>query len=89
MEKARGCLPGTKGAEHPVKIGRVLEIFDRCPKAWLREEGAGLSRLVSDAFFFDAYKIAPCGGGLLDQPSKFVDALNVVAQVKSNAVEQG
>lgn len=87
MDDARGCKPGAKGYEHPVKLGQALEIFDRCPKAWLREEGSGVYQGVCDAMFFDVHRVPPCSGGLLDQPSKFIDTLNIVTKVRSRAVE--
>lgn len=85
MEEARGCKPGQKGADELITIGKAIAIYDRCTKAYLRDADPGVRRLVGDAFFFEVNKVLPCAGGLLDQPSKFIDALAIVGKVRSDA----
>ena len=52
--------------------------FDRCPKAWLRDDASEEAELIGDVMAFREHHIAPCAGGLLDQPPLWVEALGVV-----------
>jgi len=48
--------------------------FDRCPKAWLRDDASEEAELIGDVMAFREHHIAPCAGGLLDQPPLWVEA---------------
>jgi hypothetical protein len=53
-------------------------MFPRCPTSWIRNEGAELSALYADAAMFIDRGVLPHGGGMLDQPARFLQALAIV-----------
>lgn len=52
--------------------------FDRCPKAWLRDEAPSARENLEDWGMLQQHGIMLCGGGLLDQPARYVDAMRTI-----------
>ena len=53
-------------------------MFERCPKAMLRVELYDAARLIDDVMVFRDGGALPLSGGWHDQPSRWVDAYQVV-----------
>lgn len=67
--------PAPNGFKHVTANGLS---FDRCPKAWLRDEAKGASEMISDWHWLETHGVMPLGGGKLDQPARFVSAVDVI-----------
>lgn len=52
--------------------------FDRCPKAWLRDEVGPLADLMEDAEVLRTQGLLPHAGGRLDQHPRFLEAVRVL-----------
>lgn len=61
---------------HVTKIGQR---FNRCPRAWLRDEGGEVLDWMADRAFLVTHGILPDAGGRLDQHPKFLAAIDVIA----------
>ena len=57
--------------------------FDRCPKAWIRDEARGASQFLSDFVFLDKYQILPNEGGRLDQCPRFLEAVDIISDTRA------
>lgn len=57
--------------------------FQRCPRAWLRDEGAKVEDYIRDVGFFRAHGVMPEAGGLLDQHPRFLEAAEIIADEQS------
>ena len=57
--------------------------FDRCPKAWIRDEARGASQFLSDFVFLDKYQILPDEGGRLDQCPRFLEAVDIISDTRA------
>lgn len=60
---------------HVTKLGQR---FDRCPKAWLRDEGCAAQEMLADYSWLKRYGILPCSGGRLDQHPRFLEAVEII-----------
>jgi hypothetical protein len=67
----------TVGFTHYV---RAAGKFDRCPKAWLRDEGAAAQLAIDDFHFWRKYGVLPRAGGRLDQHPKFLEAVEIIEE---------
>ena len=83
-EAARGCLPGTTGARVVTKIGQA---FDRCPRAWLRDQEAEVMTHIRDAGFLFEHGLLPEAGGILDQNARWLDAVQVIADERERTAQ--
>ncbi|MEK0431090.1 MAG: hypothetical protein RL139_894 [Gemmatimonadota bacterium] len=54
--------------------------FDRCPKAWLRDEAAAPSLIISDYNWLKLHGVMPRAGGLLDQDPRFVEGATIITE---------
>ena len=52
--------------------------FDRCPKAWLRDEAARELSWVRDHARYVSHRVMPHAGGWLDQSPLWVEACSVI-----------
>ena len=52
--------------------------FDRCPKAWLRDEAAGAVALIDDWRHYNEHGVMPRAGGRHDQSPRFIDAVETI-----------
>lgn len=52
--------------------------FDRCPKAWVRDDAAGVSSFLDDFVYLDKHGIQPNHGGKLDQSPRFLQAVGII-----------
>lgn len=81
----RGCRPNTKARTELVTISSGK--FPRCPKAWLREDGAEATQFFSDYLWMRRYRETPNAGGKLDQTARFVHAVDVI-EAEMFAIEE-
>ncbi len=61
--------------------------FDRCPKAWIRDDAQAESLFLADFVFLENHKILPDPGGRLDQCPRFLEAVDVIQSVKTEIKE--
>lgn len=54
--------------------------WERCPKAWLRDEGQEAMGMLADHTTFESTRILPRAGGMHDQDPKFVEALPLMRE---------
>jgi hypothetical protein len=52
--------------------------FDRCPKAWLRDEAPAARGYLDDWSMLQRHGVMLCGGGLLDQPAIYIEAMHEI-----------
>jgi len=55
-----------------------MELFDRCPKAFLRDEIPDAPDLISDHRWLRAFNVLPCVGAKLEQDPRFITAVEVL-----------
>lgn len=53
-------------------------MFDRCPKAMLRNELMGIADMIGDVMLFRENGAMPLPGALLDQDPRWIEAVGVV-----------
>ena len=52
--------------------------FDRCPKAWIRDEAREAAQFLEDFAFLDRFGVLPEPGGKLDQDPRFLQSVDVI-----------
>lgn len=52
--------------------------FERCPKAWLRDEAGAVQQLISDSAWLRQHGVMPRKGGLLSQDPRFIEAHGLI-----------
>lgn len=57
---------------------RFGQSFTRCPKAWLRDAGGGAQELLGDWHRMHSLSLLPYGGGVLEQPAVWLEAMDVI-----------
>lgn len=62
--------------------------FDRCPKAWERDEAAPEADLFADVVTFRRFGALPKSGGMHDQDPQFLEALNYLAAEEQQLAEE-
>jgi len=85
LDVVRGCGPNTTaepGYSHVTVLGQV---FERCPKAWARDDAHAEAELLRQADALERWGVLPVAGGLDDQPAAFVDALDVISDAQTQA----
>lgn len=55
--------------------------FERCPKAWARDEAPGEVQMIRDWQRFKRLNVLPNGGGQIDQDSRWWDAFDIIEEV--------
>ena len=88
MDKIRGCGVNETAAENFKHVTRNGLRFDRCPKAWVRDEAQQESLFLADFVFLDNHKILPNPGGRLDQCPRFLEAVDIIQIEKTNITIQ-
>lgn len=61
--------------------------FDRCPKAWVKDEARSAALVLSDFVFLDKHKIMPDPGGRLDQSPRFLESVDIIEQTRAEIRE--
>lgn len=90
LDVQRGCNPGTK-ATSTIRTASSGE-FDRCPKAWVREDVPFAAQYLSDYRWLKEYGVMPKAGGKIDQSPRFISAIDVIeneiARINSLEIER-
>jgi hypothetical protein len=74
-DKARNC-DGTSEPSYEYR-SKTGASFDRCPKAWLANEGEAAT-WVDDALWFARWRQSPDEGGMLDQDPYWLRVVRLV-----------
>ncbi len=77
-----GCGPGAAARAGYVERSALGDRFDRCAKAWYRDNAPG--ELFADYTRAKA-GLMPCAGGALEQPAKFLEAVELIDEAKASA----
>lgn len=59
-------------------VTKYAQSFDRCPKAWLRDDAPRSREDLDDWRMLRHHGVMLEAGGLLDQPARYVDAVQVI-----------
>lgn len=78
----RGCEPGAAARPGYLERSALGDRYARCPKAWYRDNAPG--ELFEDYTRAKA-GLLPCAGGALEQPAKFLEALDLIDRARAAA----